>query len=54
MALDKNYIDVSDDSLALTALDYYDSRGDRKYKARSLYYLGLSYYYSQEYDKAII
>lgn len=54
MALDKNYIDVSDDSLALTALDFYGSRGDKKYKARSLYYLGLSYYYSQEYDKAII
>ncbi len=54
MALDKNYIDVSDDSLALTALDFYGSRGDKKYKARSLYYLGLSYYYSQEYDKAIL
>ena len=54
MALDKNYIDVSDDSLALTALGYYDRHGDRKYKARALYYLGLSYYYSKEYDKAII
>ena len=54
MALDKNFIDVSDDSLALTALEYYERHGDRKYKARALYYLGLSYYYSQEYDKAII
>ena len=54
MALDKNFIDVSDDSLALTALEYYESHGDRKYKARALYYLGLSYYYNQEYDKSII
>ena len=54
MALDKNYIDVSDDSLAMTALDWFDRHGDKKYKVRSLYYLGLSYYYSKEYDKAII
>lgn len=54
MALDKNFIDVSDDSLAMTALEYYEHHGDRKYKARALYYLGLSHYYSQEYDKAII
>ena len=54
MALDKNYIDVSDDSLARIALNYYDKHGDKKYKARALYYLGLSYYYSQQYDKAIL
>lgn len=54
MALDKNYIDVSDDSLALVALNWYDRHGDRKYKARALYYLGLSYYYSQDYDRAIL
>ena len=54
MALDKNFVDVTDDSLALTALNYYDRHGDKKYKARSLYYLGLSYYYGQEYDKAIL
>ena len=45
-ALDKNYIDVSDDSLALTALEWFDKHGDDKYKARSLYYLGLSHYYT--------
>lgn len=54
MALDKNFVDVSDDSLALEALNYYDSHGDKRYKARSLYYLGLSYYYSGQYDKAIL
>lgn len=53
-ALDKNYINVSDDSLALVALDWYDKHGDKKYKARSLYYLGISYYYGHAYDKAIL
>lgn len=53
-ALDKNFIDVADDSLALTALDWYDRHGDKKYKARSLYYLGLSYYYKGDYDLAIL
>ena len=48
MALDKNFIDVSDDSLSQAALNYYNHHGDKKYKARSLYYLGLSYYYSKE------
>ena len=53
-ALDKNYINVSDDSLALVALDWYNRHGNKKYKARSLYYLGLSYYYSQDYNRAIL
>lgn len=53
-ALDKNYIDVSDDSLALTALEWFDKHGDDKYKARSLYYLGLSHYYSKDYNRAIL
>jgi len=54
MALDKNLIDVDDDSLARVALDYYSKRGPEKYKARALYHLGLSYYNAGEYDKAII
>lgn len=54
MALDKNYIDVTDDSLARVAVDYYSKRGSKKYKARSLYYLGLAYYYQGEYSKAIL
>ena len=43
MALDKSFIDVSDDSLARVAVDYYSKRGDRKYSARALYYLGVAY-----------
>lgn len=54
MALDKNYIDVTDDSLASVALDYYSRKGPEKYEARSRYYLGLSYYYAGNFDKAII
>lgn len=54
MALDKNYIDVSDDSIARTAVKYYSKRGPEKYEARSLYYLGLAYYYQEKYDKAIL
>lgn len=54
MALDKNFIDVSDDSLARVAVDYYSKRGDRRYYARALYYLGKAYYYQDDYKKAII
>ena len=53
-ALDKNYVNISDDSLALTALEWFEKHGDKKYKARSLYYLGLSHYYSKDYNRAII
>ena len=54
MALDKNYIDVDDDSLASVAVKYFSRKGPEKYHARSLYYLGLSYYYAQDYKKAIL
>ena len=53
-ALDKNFIDIADDSLALVALDWYDKHGEKKYKARALYYLGLSYYYKGDYNQAIL
>lgn len=54
MALDKNYIDVTDDSLASVAVKYYRKHGPKKYLARSLYYKGLSYYYNKEYEKSIV
>lgn len=54
MALDKNFIDVCEDSIAQVAVDYYSKRGPRKYYARSLYYLGLAYYYQEDYNKAIV
>lgn len=54
MALDKNFIDVVDDSLARVALDYYSVHGPDKYHVRSLYYLGIVYYYQGEYNKAMV
>lgn len=54
MALDKNFIDVTDDSLASVALSYYSRKGPEKYEARAQYYLGLSYYYSGDYNRAIL
>ena len=54
MALDKNFIDVSDDSLARVAVDYYSEHGRDKYYARSLYYLGIAYYYQKDYNKAVV
>lgn len=54
MALDKNYIDVDDDSLASIALEYYSKHGPKMYEARSLYYLGIAYYYQKDYQKAIL
>ena len=43
MALDKNYINVTDDSTVLVAVDYYSKFGPKKYLARSLYYYGIIY-----------
>lgn len=54
MALDKNYIDVTEDSIAKVATEYYQKHGPRSNYARALYYLGKSYYYNEEYDKAIL
>ena len=54
MALDKNFIDVSDDSIARVAVDYYSKRRSDRHYARSLYYLGIAYYYQGAYDKAIL
>lgn len=41
MALDKNYIDVKDDSLARVAYDYFQHHGSKDYRMKSTYYLGV-------------
>ena len=41
MALDKNYIDVADDSLTQIAYNYYIKHGNNHYKMLSAYYLGV-------------
>ena len=53
-ALDKNYIDVTDDSLAQVAVDFYQKHGPMRNRARALYYLGVAYFNQKEYDKAIL
>ena len=40
MALDKNYIDVSSDSLINNAVEYYSTHGDKLHRFYSYYYLG--------------
>lgn len=42
-ALDKNYIDVDNDSLIRVAVDYYKRRGDAHQKALAYFYLGRVY-----------
>lgn len=54
MALDKNFIDVTDDSISNVAVDYYRNHGKRDYYARALYYHGVAYYNRKEYDDAIL
>ena len=54
MALDKNYIDVTNDSIAQVAVDFYQKHGPMKNRARALYYLGIAYFNQKQYDKAIL
>lgn len=53
-ALDKNYIDVTNDSLINIAVDYYTENGTDKEKFLSLYYQGRVYHNSGDYSKAIL
>src|SRR5574344_1047703 len=53
-ALDKNYIDLTDDSLINVALDYYYNRNNVRYKFLSLYYSGRIYTNAGDYTKAIV
>lgn len=54
MALDKNYIDVTSDSLAGPAVEYFRSHGPEEKEMLSLYYLGMSQYYGKNTEKAIV
>ena len=54
MALDKNYIDVTDDSIAKVAVDYYQKHRPQRNRARALYYMGISYYNCEKYDEAML
>ena len=54
MALDKNYIDVVDDSLINIAVKYYLSEGPANNKMMSLYYQGLVRKNASRYTAAIV
>jgi len=54
MALDKNYVNVASDSLALPAYQYFRKHGPKEKEMMSLYYLALSHYYAHESPEAIL
>lgn len=53
-ALDKNYIDMTSDSLIKVAVDYYSSRDDQRRRMMSNYYHGLVLNNAGEYTSAIV
>lgn len=54
IALDKNYIDTTDVSVIMPAVNYYDKRGDVIHRFKALYYYGRIQYNSGELGKAAI
>ena len=53
MALDKNYIDIEDDSIINVAVRYYDKHGDSEERMKSYYYLGRIHSNARNYDEAM-
>lgn len=53
MALDKNYIDVTNDSLISVALSYYEKHGTADEKLKSYYYNGVIYRNKEDYEGAM-
>lgn len=53
-ALDKNYIDLTDDSLALAANRYYGDHGSKLHRLKSWYYLGRIRFNAGNYAEAVI
>lgn len=53
-ALDKNYIDETNDSLINIAVEYYNENGTAKEKFLSLYYQGRIYHNAHDYAKSIL
>ena len=54
MALDKNYVNVASDSLAMPAYQYFRKYGPKDKEMMSLYYLALSHYYSHDDAEAVL
>lgn len=51
-ALDKNYVDVTSDSLTRKAVDYYSLRADKYHRMLAWYYHGLVLTNAQSYSSA--
>lgn len=54
IALDKNYIDVTSDSLILPAVDYYRYNGTSRHKMHMWYQYGRVLYNAHQYSSAVI
>lgn len=52
-ALDKNYIDVDNDSLIRVAVDYFENHGKYIDKAKAYYYLGVVHHNASDVDEAM-
>lgn len=52
MALDKNYIDTTDVSVIMPAVQYYSRHGDADEKLKAYFYLGRIYLNARRFDKA--
>ena len=53
-ALDKNYVDVTSDSLIRPAVNYYSDSSDKFHLMKSLYYLAGVEYYRKAYSESLI
>ena len=53
-AMDKNYVDVSSDSLTRVAVDYYSVRRNKYYRMLSWYYHGLVLMNARSYSSSIV
>ena len=54
MALDKNYIDTSNTSIIMPAVDYYSKHGNPKERLKAWMYLGTEQYNDKKYNEAIV
>jgi len=52
-ALDKNYVDIADDSLILFSYQYYQRHGEKSRRLQAAYYLGVVYENAHNYADAI-
>lgn len=54
MALDKNYIDTTDVSVVMSAVNYYKRHGNPDERLKAYFYLGRIYLNNKRYDRAVV